>query len=247
MYFLYVDETGDPGRKNSPTQIFALGGLLVPANRWLDVFDTMRAYRSWLKGEYGILVREELKGKYFYQNSGPWFGKGVPSSERWCAYVELFGRLAQLPYLRVVNVCIFKDRIKSPVIDPRFQAWSFLLQRFETFLEKGNSCGLLAPDDGHGEFIRKLTRKMRRYHKVPSKYNSGQMLDHRLVRVVEDPYEKVSQSSIFTQTADMIAYSVLRRTLPKPPFDASLIAALDPILLKAAHPTDPHGVVVWPE
>jgi hypothetical protein len=62
VHFAYVDESGDKGVAGSKS--YTLGCLLVDAARWTEVFDQVLLYRRFLKKQFGIPVRSEIKANY---------------------------------------------------------------------------------------------------------------------------------------------------------------------------------------
>ncbi|MDP2859129.1 MAG: DUF3800 domain-containing protein [Bacillota bacterium] len=159
----------------------------------------------------------------------------------------MFLTLGAIRDLRVVNICVRKEQIAEPSVDVLETAWRYLLQRYETFLEKRDGLGMILPDDGQASVVRSLTRKMRVYNPIPSKYRPGEYYQRLLLRVLEDPFNKKSEESLFVQAADMIAYSLALRDFPRPPFDQSLFERLSPILLREASGTNDLGIVYWPQ
>jgi len=74
MYFLYVDESGDPGplapgRQNSPHYIVT--GIAVPALDWRNLLTVTVDIRRQLKIGYGLPVRAELHGAEFFRPEKP--------------------------------------------------------------------------------------------------------------------------------------------------------------------------------
>lgn len=49
MYLMYVDESGDSGLTNSPTQFFVLSGLVAHEIRWLPVLQQIMQFRRWIR------------------------------------------------------------------------------------------------------------------------------------------------------------------------------------------------------
>jgi hypothetical protein len=47
MYFMYVDESGDPGLVGSPTRYFTLTGMVVHELRWHETLNKLVSF-SWI-------------------------------------------------------------------------------------------------------------------------------------------------------------------------------------------------------
>ena len=61
MYFMYVDESGDPGRYNgSNTPHFILSGLIVPEEEWAAGLARMLAFREDVKQATGLPKKVEI-------------------------------------------------------------------------------------------------------------------------------------------------------------------------------------------
>jgi len=248
---MYVDESGDPGLINSPTKYFILSAMLITDLDWLHYFEKIKDYRRKMKTTYGIKMHSELKGRYFYKGNGAWWGLRYDRNERYNAYLNLMNLQAKMKNLKIINICIRKETItkkRMKNVDPREKAWRFLLQRFQTFLKRQpqKTMGMVLPDSGHERFVQDLIRKMRIYSPVQSKFNPSEVLQHKLLNIIEDPFSKDSKHSYFHQLVDLIAYALLRKLIPLAPFDDSLFDALDSILLKVASGKQPQGIVFWP-
>jgi len=57
---MYVDESGDPGVKNSPTRYFTLTGVVVHELRWKPYLDDLVTFRRNMKSLFGLKLREEI-------------------------------------------------------------------------------------------------------------------------------------------------------------------------------------------
>ena len=60
MFMIYVDESGDPGLVNSPTDYYALSGLVVHELRWSVYLDQLINFRKRMQATFGLRVREEI-------------------------------------------------------------------------------------------------------------------------------------------------------------------------------------------
>jgi hypothetical protein len=67
---------------------------------------------------------------------------------------------------------------------------------------------LIFPDEGHGQFIRRLLRKLRRHHQIQGHF--GGRLDIPTERIVEDPNDRQSHDSYLVQLADWNALACHR-------------------------------------
>lgn len=49
MFFMYIDESGDVGKNNSPSQSFVISAIVLHENSWQNVLDDLIAFRKALK------------------------------------------------------------------------------------------------------------------------------------------------------------------------------------------------------
>jgi Protein of unknown function (DUF3800) len=54
MYLMYVDESGDTGLGRSPTNYFALSGIIVHESRWREFINQLIAFRKTLRAVYSL-------------------------------------------------------------------------------------------------------------------------------------------------------------------------------------------------
>jgi hypothetical protein len=75
MDIAYIDDSGntDPGGSHS----YALGCVVVAADIWPTVFDEVIEYRRFLKTQFGVPVRAEIKANYLLRNAGAFRGLGL--------------------------------------------------------------------------------------------------------------------------------------------------------------------------
>jgi uncharacterized protein DUF3800 len=253
-YLAYVDESGTPGLTGSST--YALGCVLVKDADWPEVHDALIRYRRFLRQQFGLPIRAELKANYLTQNGGPFKKLKVSEKSRARIYRLTLRLQSKLPVL-VFAILVDKKRIKTAK-DPREVSWEYLLQRLERFTTKGpNSDGAqtqvtLVHDEGEAATIRKLFRKARRAGTAGSAFGTGYLkVPGRLL--LDDPTPRDSRHSYFLQLADLDAYAAYRRVIPPPArpvqmcptnsWDALGAAIYKPASeLKGKYP----GLVIWP-
>ena len=110
MYFMYVDESGDPGLPpQSPTNFFVLTGVVVHETAWHSVLDRMYRFRRRMRAKYGFNMREEI-------HTTRMFGRGdkrnlsVKSPNDRLSIYRLFLReIAATPELSIINVIVDKS------------------------------------------------------------------------------------------------------------------------------------------
>jgi hypothetical protein len=239
MHFIYIDDSSD-----RPTHVFS--AICVPCDRWNDVFERLRQWRSHLRETHKIPINHELHAQEFLSGRGSADAfKDLPRHRR-----------AQIFYLSmkvtnwlnecgvtVFNVCTTNDN--------QFQAFERLLNRINRTMEARKTQAHLICDQGKELQYTRLVRKMKAHNYIPSKYgrwNSGEPAKNIPIdRIIEDPQFKNSKSSYLIQQADFISYALLRRERPTPRIKKHGIHkhfdVLDGCLEKVCNRHDPKGVI----
>lgn len=217
MYLAYVDESGNSGPVAlGGTLTFTLGCVLVDSVRWPDVFDDLIDYRRYLREQFKIPVRAELKANYLLRNGGPLRPLGLSERARFAVYRGLLRLQAKLD-LRAFAIVVRKDIMAADglVGDPRQVAWEYLLQRLERFTTKTPTQVMLLHDEGEGRMVRAATRKARRAGIAGSAFGTG-ILRRPARLIIDDPVPRNSVDSYFIQLADLDAYAAFRRLYSPP-------------------------------
>jgi hypothetical protein len=252
MYFAYFDESGDNGRvdQGSPTRTFTLACILVHDKRWLTALDKTAEWRRSVKRDFRIPVTAELKSNWLIHNKSNAIRDAKLSLEERINVFRSAMRFLRdaAPIFRVFAVLIVKYRIELAHVDARDKAWEWALQRLERFGRDRAENIHVIPDEGHGQFIRKKIRKMRRFNRVRSAFGPGTL--SRLVdNIVEDPSDRQSHESFFIQLADLAAYSAYRRVVAGKHFGKEIWDTVGDVLIDevdAVRGVGPRGIVVWP-
>jgi hypothetical protein len=114
---------------------------------------------------------------------------------------------------RTFAVVINKDRIQKLDSDPRDLAWTRAIERLQSFARDEDERMHILPDEGHGCYIRKRLRQMRRNHYVGSAFGDG-TLKALANRLIEDGSDRRSHESYFIQLADLNAYAAYKHEYP---------------------------------
>lgn len=209
MYIMYVDESGDPGVKGSPTNYFVLSALIMHESYWLNVLDDLIAFKKQLKTRYKLLIKEEIHSSVFITGR-PKLKNSISRNDRLDLLKKCLGFMNQRTDISIMTVRVNK----ANSADPFGRAWQLLLQRFEnTLVNKNfpgpfnNDKGLVFSDNTNGQKLIKLVRQMRRYNPIPNmaQYGGGTR-NIPLRAIIEDPSFRDSKHSLFLQMADVIAY-----------------------------------------
>jgi hypothetical protein len=144
VFFLYVDESGDPGIGSSPTRYFALSGIVIHELAWLKVLDQIVDFRKDLRNRYTLKLREEIHSAAFIHKPGEL--QRIAKSIR----LHILGRVlafeARMDDFNVINVVVDKQG-KENNFDVFDHAWKFLFQRFHNTIINKNFRGPKNPDE----------------------------------------------------------------------------------------------------
>lgn len=248
-HLAYFDESGDAGLINSPTRYFVLSCLLVPEAEWLESLDRLVDLRRRLRETWRIPTRPELKATDLRRGQGPLVGLRLAPQQRMRLYGGLMSYQARyLKGTRAFAIATEKQGASMKGMEPRATAWQFALQRVDRFCRSADSRAVLFPDEGDGTFIKRLTRRYRRFQNVKGAF--GGKLSIPLTRVLEDPNDRQSHDSYFIQLADWNSFAAHRSDYvdPKPGVPAGLWDKLEGVRLLDVNAVrgGPPGIVVYP-
>ncbi len=246
MHILYVDESGDPGIHKYGSPYFILSGLVVSQDEWQKYLERIKKFRQSVKERYGLLIREEIHASELIRINKIKSYQQIRKADRIKILQEY---CIQIPVIfdtaKIINVCLKKTDFTSPE-QVQLTAWNRLIQRYDTYLKKGvKDKGIIVSDDTDGHKIMRLLRKMRIYNPVPSHFGSA--YNSPTDNIIEDLFQRNSNSSYFIQTVDVVAHLLYRKEFPKGSLKKygieKLFDTLEPILLKEASRGDTFGVV----
>ncbi len=249
MYFMYVDESGDPGNNTLQTQYFCLSGLVVHESEWRNLIDASQRFRRTIKQAYGFPVRSEIHAVKLLRHSA----FSIEKHNRLAIMRNYFDELSKMNFLSVTNVVV--DKVGKPSdFDVFSAAWRTLFQRFENTLTHGNfpggysrSFGTIFTDATNGEKLTGIMRKMNVHNPIPNKGQSGYR-NLPIRRIIEDPSSRDSSHSLPIQACDVIAYFLHQKFKPNAYVKRSgaqnYFKRLEPILNKRASNTNSLGIVV---
>jgi hypothetical protein len=221
--------------------------MLVDDFVWLSLLDALIAFRREIKETTGLLMHDEVKANHLYHNKGDVRARWLSEDERLQVYRSWLERIRDFGGVTVFAVCINKDKIEAAHVDPRARAWQYTIQRFERFGRSVKANIHVLPDEGHGHFIRKKLREMRRFNQVQSAFGD-KTLSREADNIVEDSSDRVSSESYFIQSADLIAYAAARHLHPRGDAYDGLWDVLGDCRLTEVNKLrgGPVGLVSWP-
>lgn len=248
---MYVDESGDSGLNNSPTDYFCLSGLVVHECAWHGALDRIIEFRREIRDRYGLKLKNEIHAAEFIHSPGEL--SRIKKSLRLNILRDCIDFQSMNADFNVVNVVVDK-RNKPKDVDVFELAWKTLIQRFHNTVAKGNfpgskndnDLGILIVDETDEPRLRKLGRKMRRFNHVPNAFGGGSR-SITIDSIVEDAVHRNSAHSYFIQLSDVNAYFLAQKYKPcsyvKRKGARNYFDRLDPVLCKVASRTHKYGVV----
>ena len=252
MYLMYVDESGDIGLVNSPTDYYILSGIVVHETSWRAVLDKLVLFKRAMHSVHGLYYRQEIHASAMLSDAKDYIY--IPKDKRLAILRNLADELSKTPQISILNVVVNKSN-KPANYDVFFNAWRALLQRFENTLLFGNfpppkntiETGMVFPDMTDRLKLTKLLRKIRRYNPVTNNHSLTGYSNFQIRNIVEDPNFRNSQDSIFIQSADLVAYLLFQKIKPnkyiRKKGAKGYFNRLQPVLCTSASKTDPQGIV----
>ncbi len=240
MYFMYVDESGDPGKAPLSSPHFILSGLIIHVNDWDDYLKKLKVFRVKIKTKYGFSLRTEIHSAELIRIQKLAEYKSIRKSERLNIIKDYCNELPIIfDKASVINVCL---TIKNYQEEDIFNlAWSKLLGSFNEYLIKKQSYGLVISDDTSNAKLLSLQRKLNQ-----SSLNNLKK-ERSLTNIIEDTFFRQSNQSYFLQSCDVIAHMLYRMEYPKgslKKFGIELqFKKFKPILEKADSEMDEFGII----
>lgn len=213
MYLAYIDESGSTGAiAEGGSLTYTLGCVLLRDSQWASAFDGLLGYRRFLKKQFGLLARAELKANHLLRNGGALRELALSERARHSIYRGML-RLCPKLGLKAFAVVIRKDLVFAG--EPYDYAWSFLLQRLERITTKQDTQIVMIHDEGDDIRVRTMARKARRAGIAGSAFGTG-FVKVPFRGLVDDPVSRRSHESLFLQLSDLVAYAGFRRVFPPP-------------------------------
>lgn len=199
-YIVYMDES-------MQENMVVIAALVIPASLWNQALDHQIATRRLLRQKYELFVSKEIHASEFVSGRGRYSKRGESKQTRASVFRLILERTAHIPGVRLFGVVCENKKQHD---------WGFerLLNRLQRFCDPQDATFIIAPDVGFEWLYPRLSRKLRRYNPVPNAGGSGFTM-RPLFRLVEDPLFLDSKSSFFIQSADAVAYALLRHERPK--------------------------------
>lgn len=241
----YIDESYDSSQ-------FVMSALIVPEADWRSGFAHLQNYRRDLKARHGIFTSKEFHATEFVAGRGRLAPKPIPKGLRAHLFKEYLAMLAGLPGAAIISGCWSMRGFTQREI--HLKAFARIQERLQTRSVKSNSHIISIIDEGRATELQRIARKSKVWNPVGSRFGAWEDgASYKNIpndRLIEDPVFKSSQQSYFLQSADFIAYALLKSEVIPTPHVAKYgidraYGLLEPICVKAASSKDPRclGIV----
>ena len=250
---MYVDEAGDSGLVNSPTEIYVLAALVVHELKWQSCLTQIIEFRQWARQKYDLKLREEFHAAHLITRPGK-FAR-IPKHERLAMIRAFANKLGRINDLNLISVVVDKKG-KTAGYDVFEMAWRALVMRLENTISyrnfrgpaKADERGLVLSDHTDDKKLLQLLAGMRKYNPVPNQPQMGDGYRNLpLTRIIERPTFRDSRESYFIQACDLAAFLLYQELKPnrymREKGGKSYFSRLNPIACTAASSKDPRGIV----
>jgi hypothetical protein len=220
----------------SAVPTYTVGVVFIHARDWVAEFERLLTFRRYLRDQFGLKLRSEVKGSELAKGTGPWVGLSLPDRTRKRIYRSFMRLQHRGGVIKTCAVVIDKSDPRADTTDKaRERAWRYAFQRVEHFATDAGETVMLIPDSGQYSWLRALARQMRRISFVGSYFVPGTTIRRDLLNVlIDDPVDRDSEESFFIQLADLNAYAAYRNRRPDPAFPVAMWNELgNAILLEA--------------
>lgn len=216
MYFCYVDESGDgglfdiakPNATGSP--YFIIIGLIIHASQWKASLDLLKAYRKRLAAHAYLRYDTEFhcselidphKIKEFTQ---------ISVAERWKLIEGFAETIGNNKAFSIIGIVIDKKTSQLKPGEYLITTITKLYQAFDEFLKAHQQNGIVLFDRANEKHISTHVRKLM------GTASAGQSIEGiKIGWVIEDPFFRASQDSMFIQAADVVAFTLKEKNFPQ--------------------------------
>lgn len=249
---MYVDDSGDPGTRNSPSKHFALTGIIIHESYWKTFIDNTISFRRHLKNIKGLKLKQEIHSSEFISRKTKLH---ISPSQRYDILRQTIRWISNQNGISIISVIVEKqNHINDDIFD---LAWTALIQRFENTIRHKNfpnssaydDKGMIISDETDQKKLKSILRRMRRFNFVPNKIAShGSGYRPLLIDlIIEDPNYRQSVNSYILQLVDVCVYFLRQQYQPNKSIRVkggkNLYSKLTPVLQLKASSKNPLGIV----
>jgi hypothetical protein len=185
MRLVYIDESGDPGARNSPTRHYVLAGLCVDERDWAALHGSLLRLRHQLDEVMGLNAGAEMHAAEFLGGAKVHLGLEPWQRVRAAQWVT-----RELKARRVVAP-IIAARDKSRCPEPLGECWRELCGKAAAMESGKDGYLLLVTDMTDGKRVRAALESLDAQSRLS---------------IVDEPFHRDSRESLILQAADLLAY-----------------------------------------
>jgi hypothetical protein len=241
----YIDESYDD-------TTFVMSALIIPDHSWQAAFSYIRDYRKHLKKTHGIFTSKEFHATDFVAGRGRIAPTAISKGLRARIFREYLQIHTALPGAAIISGCWPNTGMSQK--DVHAKAFARVQERLQRRCVDLNSQIMSIVDEGRAAELQRAARRSKIWNPVGSMFGAwGDGSSFKNIpndRLIEDPIFKQSHQSYFLQSADFIAYALLKsEAAPTPHVSkyelATAYSLLEPICVKRASARDPRklGIV----
>src|SRR5437660_8662380 len=110
-----MDDSGDPGvHPGSPTPTFTISCVFVKDAHWAPLFEDMIRFRRYLRANFGLRMRQEVKANELVKGGGPWATLPIGDKVRKRIYRSYMRLQAKVGTVKTFAVVVDKSRCTTP-------------------------------------------------------------------------------------------------------------------------------------
>lgn len=193
MDLIYVDESGDPGTRNSPTKEYILVALIIPESIWHELDWRIHRSRVRMQKHLGLSYDKEIHAVDFL--GGARLHLGLPAWNRVRAIRWMLKEVQRQTEARFIVVIQHKDQSTSVFKD----AWHKLINQFDKILT------------GRALIITDTTDRIALLKALDYRWSRDECAQPQPThpwhaKLVENPIHSDSRDSRLLQLTDLIAY-----------------------------------------
>ena len=200
----YFDESGDDGVENYSSETFILTATYMHASNWNDNYNLLKKFRSFIKEQYKIPIKEEFHTADFFTDKNPYRKYKLTATQR-KEIVILYAKVIANLKGKIINTIIDKENIIKKTYPVLSNALTYTIQRIEN---DSDWRYLIISDKGRISIMKKTARSIRNYNPINSMFTDFTYINSPIKNMIEDILEKDSKESYFIQISDFVSYIV---------------------------------------
>lgn len=263
MYISYFDESGDDGFPLWSSPLFILTSVYMHNRTWKENYQKFYNFRKKLKSDFNLPIKQEFHTRQFIHDKYPYHGKYTSAIRK--QILEEFSKFISTLDLKIVNIVINKEKIKTKQYNVLENAFKYAIQRLENDIKFSllKKHYIIITDEGRVNKMARTARTIQKINYIPSHFSYNSYREE-IKFLIEDPLPKKSQNSYFIQISDLVSYIVnlyIQRKYCNPVKnwpqrvqnvlnygdEIVFLETIKSVLNTKASKSDPFGIVCYPK